>query len=99
MFKLALMGAILACSFSSLASPYPPDKTIIEQCHSAVVKLSAYPDYTQIKRTTPVKLIKFSDSSSWKEVYFRLIVKSPWNVPMDDVIRCRFTPEGNVVMG
>lgn len=99
MLKLILIVAVLLCSFSGFADPYPTDKVVIEKCHSAVAKLSAYPDYTQIKRITTVKLKKFSDGSSWKEIYFQLIVKSPWNVPLDDKIRCRFMPDGKLSTG
>ncbi|MBW5815237.1 hypothetical protein H0I54_04880 [Yersinia kristensenii] len=96
--RLAIGYAILlsAFSFQACADTFPSDKQVANMCYQEVWKLSAYPDYTTLKPQTKVK---FEKTINMKEMHFRLKVNSPYNVPMDDNVRCRVAQNGKVWLG
>ncbi|EMQ2080203.1 hypothetical protein [Yersinia enterocolitica] len=96
--KFAIGCAILltALIFKADASTFPSDKQVTDMCYLEVWKLSAYPDYTTLK---PQTRVKFEKAINMKEMHFRLQVNSPYNVPIDDDVRCRVDQNGKVWIG
>ncbi|CNF31632.1 Uncharacterised protein [Yersinia enterocolitica] len=88
-----LLSALI---FKADANTFPSDKQVADMCYLEVWKLSAYPDYTTLK---PQIRVKCEKAINMKEMHFRLQVNSPYNVPIDDDVRCRVDQNGKVWIG